>query len=57
MTNEQINEAIGQEIGWQYVDGWHHEDGREGLPDFCNNHEAMIKGRKLAYEYRSTILG
>ena len=34
MTDEQINEAIGQEIGWQYVDGWHHEDGREGLPDF-----------------------
>jgi hypothetical protein len=43
MTDEQINEIIGQEIGWQYVDGWHHEDGREGLPDFCNNHEAMIK--------------
>jgi hypothetical protein len=37
MTDEQINEIIGQEIGW------HHEDGREGLPDFCNNHEAMLK--------------
>jgi primase-polymerase (primpol)-like protein len=43
MTDEQINEIIGQEIGWHYVDGWHHEDGREGLPDFCNNHKAMIK--------------
>ncbi len=41
MTDEQINEAIGQEIGWHYVDGWHHEDGRFGLLDFCNDLDAM----------------
>jgi hypothetical protein len=41
MTDQQINEIIGQEIGWHYVDGWHHEDGREGLPDFCNDEKAM----------------
>ncbi len=35
MTDQQINEIIGQEIGWHYVDGWHHEDGRQDLPDFC----------------------
>jgi len=43
MTDQEINEIIGQEIGWHYVDGWHHEDGRESLPDFCNNHKAMLK--------------
>ncbi len=46
MTDEQINEIIGQEIGWHYVDGWHHEDGREGLPDFCNDSQAMIEAER-----------
>jgi hypothetical protein len=46
MTNEQINEAIGQEIGWHYVDGWHHEDGRVGLPDFSNDPKAMFEAER-----------
>lgn len=46
MTDQQINETIAQEIGWHYVDGWHHEDGREGLPDFCNDPKAMAEAGK-----------
>ncbi len=46
MRDEQINEIIGQGIGWHYIDGWHHEDGRGELPDYCNEHKAMIEAEK-----------
>ena len=41
MTNQQINEAIGAACGWHYVDGWWHPDGRDSLPDFANDANAV----------------
>jgi hypothetical protein len=50
MTDQEINETIGQEIGWHYVDGWHHEDGREGLPDFCNDRKAIAEAESWLWK-------
>ena len=49
MTNQQINEAIATECGWTYYDGWHDVKGREGLPDYCNDLNAMHEAEKILF--------
>ena len=41
MNNIQINSTIAQACGWFYYDGWHHPDGRNELPDYVNDLNAM----------------
>jgi hypothetical protein len=47
MTDQQINEAITTECGWIYYDGWHDVKGCEGLPDYCNDLNAMHEAEKF----------
>lgn len=49
MTDQEINEAIGIECGWVYYDGWHDDKGREDLPDYCNDLNAMHEAEKILF--------
>jgi hypothetical protein len=46
MTDQEINEAIALACGWIYYDGWHHPDGRSGLPNYCTDLNAMHEAEK-----------
>jgi hypothetical protein len=41
MTDIQINAAIAEACEWEYYDGWHHPDGRNELPNYCTDLNAM----------------
>lgn len=60
MTDQEINAAIAETCGWKYYDGWHHPDGRDKLPDYCNDLNAMHKAegvltKEQAYEYIAVL--
>jgi hypothetical protein len=46
VTDQQINEAIALACGWIYYDGWHHPDGRNELPNYCADLNAMHEAEK-----------
>ena len=47
MTDQEINAAIAEECGWIYYDGWNHPDGRNHLPDYCIDLNAMHEAENV----------
>jgi hypothetical protein len=60
MTDEQINLKIAEVCGWFYYDGWNHPDGRNTLPNYVNDLNAMHEAEEhipdsIAYVYGNKI--
>jgi hypothetical protein len=47
MTDQEINEAVAYACGWIYYDGWNHSDGRNQLPNYCSDLNAMHEAEKM----------
>jgi hypothetical protein len=50
MTDEQIEVAIAEAMGWEYCDGWNSPDGEENIPNFCTDSKAMFRAEKWLIE-------
>ena len=66
MTNEQINVAIAELLGWtdisqytQAVDGWYGYEPENGphsqIPNFCNDLNAMHEAEKMLNDEQTEI--
>lgn len=42
MTDEQIEVAIAEAMGWEYCDGWNSPDREENIPNFCTDSKANV---------------